>query len=171
MSINDYVVKFEALHRDAKAHKMDIPDGVLAYRLLNNANLSEDKKQLIKATLTKMEYNEMKEKLKKVFTSSNVSHPSGHGIKHEPEHETLYSSDMSDTFFGNGYNYRGGRSRGRMNYRNMSSRPNNANRIPNQRSPNTKMNPVDSSGNLTRCLVCDSKYHWADKCPDRGYKL
>ena len=46
---------------------MEIHDGVLAYRLLNSANLSDRNKQLIKATLTEMKYSLMKDQLNKVF--------------------------------------------------------------------------------------------------------
>lgn len=184
MSINDYVVKFESLHRNAKSHKMDIHDGVLAYRLLNNANLSEDKKQLVKATLSKMTYDEMKDKLKKVFTSSNppTQTSSGHGIKLEPEQDVFQSSGVSDTYYySNSNSQRGGRGRGgRLNYRYMGSRSNSgynssqrgtySNNNFNQRS-NSNMNPSDANGKVTRCLICDSKFHWADKCPERSHKL
>ena len=67
MSISDYGIKFEQLRQITKSHKMEILGEVLAYSLLNNANLSEEKKQLIWATFMKCEI--MKEKLKKVFTS------------------------------------------------------------------------------------------------------
>ena len=52
MTITDYVLRFETLYRQAKSHKMDIDDGVLAYRLLNSSGLSHEEKQLVKATLT-----------------------------------------------------------------------------------------------------------------------
>lgn len=177
MSINDYVIKFEALFRTAKSHEMDIPDGVLAYRLLNNANLSEDKKQLIKATLKEMKYDEMKEKLKKVFTSNDSPQTSASRgfIKHETENETFHSSDASESFYGSsGYNYRGsgGRGRGRGYTRGAGSRGANSRGFNNyngnnSRFVNPKLNPLDSDGNVSRCVICDSKCHWADKCPDR----
>ena len=44
MTINDYIVHFERLLNKAKRYKMEIHDGVLAYRLLNNANISESHK-------------------------------------------------------------------------------------------------------------------------------
>ena len=47
---------------------MVVLDGVLAYRLLNNANLPGEKIQLIQATANKNKYKIMKEQLKKVFT-------------------------------------------------------------------------------------------------------
>ena len=51
VTINDYIIRFERLHNTAKGYKMEIHDAVLAYRLLNNTNISESHKQLIRATL------------------------------------------------------------------------------------------------------------------------
>ena len=70
MSMTDYIIKFELLHNKAKSHKMSIDDGVLAYHLLNSANLSENHKELVRATVKEMKYSNMKEQLKKVFTST-----------------------------------------------------------------------------------------------------
>ena len=47
---------------------MGLPDGVLAYKFLNNANISEHHKQLVWATLSELKHNTMKEQLKKVFS-------------------------------------------------------------------------------------------------------
>ena len=68
ISLSDYVTKFEQLHQVAENHDMEVLDGLLAYRLLNNANLPAKKIQLIWATAKKMKYKIMKEQLKKVFT-------------------------------------------------------------------------------------------------------
>lgn len=52
MSIN-FMLKFEQLYQIAKSHKMEVFSGVLAHRLLNNANLHEEKKQLVLVKRTK----------------------------------------------------------------------------------------------------------------------
>ena len=70
MTIADYVIKFEQLYFKAKSFDMEILDGVLTYRLLNSANLTKDQKQLVKAIVSKMDYNIMKDQLKKVFTNT-----------------------------------------------------------------------------------------------------
>ena len=69
MSISDYIIKFKQLHQIAASHKMKVLDGVLAYMLLNNNILPEERKQVVWATFNKMKYKIMKEQLKKVFTS------------------------------------------------------------------------------------------------------
>ena len=52
MSINDYIIEFEKQTLKLKEHKIDLPDAVLAYRLLNNANIGHE--QLARATLAKL---------------------------------------------------------------------------------------------------------------------
>ena len=47
---------------------MEVLDGVLTHRLLNNANLPGEKIQLIQETANKIKNKIMKEQLKKVFT-------------------------------------------------------------------------------------------------------
>ena len=73
MNISDYVIKFEQLYFRAKSFHIKILDGVLAYRLLNSANLTNEQKQLVKATVSKMDYQIMKDQLKKVFTSTSTN--------------------------------------------------------------------------------------------------
>ena len=102
MSISDYVIKFEQLYFKAKSFRMEIHDGVLAYRLLNSANLTLEQKQLVKATISKMDYSIMKDQLRKVFTSDIVK-DSSNNVKIEDEvkieeDEIFYSS-------GRGHNY------------------------------------------------------------------
>ena len=64
MTIGDFIIHFKRLYNKAKNYQMEIHDGVLAYRLLNSANLSDSNKQLIKATLTEMKYSLMKDQFK-----------------------------------------------------------------------------------------------------------
>ena len=46
MNINDFINHFEYLNNKIRNHEMDLPDGVLAYRLLKSANLTVEKQQL-----------------------------------------------------------------------------------------------------------------------------
>ena len=70
MTINDYIIHFERLHNKAKGYNMEMHDGVLTYRLLNNVNISESHKQLIRATLPDLRYTTLKEQLKRVFAKT-----------------------------------------------------------------------------------------------------
>ena len=61
MSISDYAIKFEQLYFKANSFDMEILEGVLAYRLLNSANLTNEQKQLVKSTVSKIDYQIMKD--------------------------------------------------------------------------------------------------------------
>ena len=119
MSISDYVIKFEKLYFKAKSFKMEILDGVLAYRLPNSANLTIDQKQLVKATINKMDYTIMKDQLRKVFTTITVGeHYDSSKIKKDEikveEDEIFYSEGKYQNNNYNEYRYRGrGRDKGR----------------------------------------------------------
>ena len=51
MDMTTYINAFERLYQKAKNFKFELPDGVLAYRLLKSANLSSEHEQLARATL------------------------------------------------------------------------------------------------------------------------
>ena len=46
---------------------MELPTGALAYRVLKNANISDEKQQLVRATLTSLTYKNMKKQLKAIY--------------------------------------------------------------------------------------------------------
>ena len=33
------------------------------------------------------------------------------------------------------------------------------------------MNPKNAEGNVTRCRLCESKYHWVENCPVQADQL
>ena len=51
MSIVDYINDFESSNNKIRQFDMILPTGVLAYKVLINANISSKKKQLIRATV------------------------------------------------------------------------------------------------------------------------
>ena len=64
---------------------MELPTGVLAYKVLKNANLPNEKQKLIQATVVSLIYENMKKQLKAIFDSSASSQSSeGIDIKSEP---------------------------------------------------------------------------------------
>ena len=60
-SITDYIVEFERFYYKIK------PDGILAYQVLQSANLSVEQQQLVRATTTELKYDIMVAQLKKIF--------------------------------------------------------------------------------------------------------
>lgn len=92
MSISDYVMKLEQLSFEAKSFHMEI-DGILAYKLLIRAN--NEQKQLIKATVSKMDYQIKKDQLKKVFPKANKDRKGDFETETEIEKSDVLLSKMS----------------------------------------------------------------------------
>ena len=80
-----------------------LPDPVLAYRLLESANLQTTKAELVRATLTKLTYADMKAQLRKLEDSAISSNTPQAHIKEETS-DTFYSRGASR---GRSYNSRG----------------------------------------------------------------
>ena len=136
---------------------MDFPDGVLAYKFLNNTNISEHHKQLVRATLSELKYNTMKELLKKVF--SDRTNFTG-SINEEQNIKVAPISNTEDLYYGNRYSKQ-------YNPRFRGNNRNNTNKDSgNQSSHLTKVNPHSKYGEITICNVCGSIYHWTKSCQD-----
>ena len=108
---------------------MVYPDAAVAYRLLESANLSKEKNELIRTTITKLEYNLVKIQLRKLEDSAvrgeqTEDYSQAH-IKEEPL-DTFYGSDQRGRSRGRGGSRRSGRSgnryRGGSRSRGSSSR-------------------------------------------------
>ena len=165
MTIVDFINEFERLYSNIKKYEMELPTGVLAYRLLKSADISEDKQQLARATLPSFSYECMKKQLKAIYDNLNQE-ISTTPVKVEPTYEARgYIRYGKDGFYNRGQNNSNfnndGRGRGRFNrggsQSNMDWR--------NQHSDVRKQNPVNTYGKVSRCAVCQSIYHWAKECP------
>ena len=98
MTINNYIREFKCLN--IKNYDMGLSDGMLAYKFLDNANISEHHKQLVWATLSELKYSTMNEQLKKVF--SDPSNFTG-SIKEEQNVKVEAISNTEDLYHGNRY--------------------------------------------------------------------
>ena len=65
--IPEYINEFEKCLNKIKNYGTEMLDNILAYCLLKNANLKQSKEQPIKAIISDLRYNLMKEQLKKIF--------------------------------------------------------------------------------------------------------
>ena len=65
--MTDYLNAFERLNNKLKVHRMELPEGVLAYRVLRSANLTGEQEQLARATVSDITYKAMCEKLKAIL--------------------------------------------------------------------------------------------------------
>lgn len=75
MTMSAFILSFENLHNKVKAHKITYPNGVLAYRILKAANMSQEHESLVKATVAtgNFTYQNVVEQLKKVFSEVPIT--------------------------------------------------------------------------------------------------
>ena len=64
MSIAEYITEFERLYNRIEVQYMKYADGVLAYKVLINANISEEKQSMCRATMGKLTFGNIKKQLK-----------------------------------------------------------------------------------------------------------
>ena len=185
MGVTDYLNAFERLNNKLKMHQMNLPEGVLAYRVLKSANLTSEQEQLAKATVTDITYKAMCEKLKAIFGDNVRQKMEKPAV--EIKQEQFYSDVPEETYYntGSGYGQRGGR--GRFSFRagnrgggrqvrfdNNNTRGDyngrgdyNARGDNRQKFPVQRRNPIDNRGQVSRCSVCGSQYHWMKDCPNK----
>ena len=72
MRILDYINEFERRNNKIKSKKIELPDAVLAYRLLKSANVSEQKQTLARATISKSTFEDMEKQLRQFLTNKLV---------------------------------------------------------------------------------------------------
>ncbi|KAK4327170.1 hypothetical protein Pmani_002340 [Petrolisthes manimaculis] len=129
------------------------------------------------SAMPEVTYVDMTNALNRIFSggfgghASSPTHTTGmmDGIKAEPVFVggTGVDSEGNDTMFARGYQrgrlrVRGGR-RGRQPYRARgTSRPSTEQNSSTWR----RQNPLGTDGQVTRCIICDSRFHWARSCPD-----
>ena len=178
MNINDYIIEFEKRNSKLKEHSIELPDAVLAYRLLHSANNGTEKEQLARATISKLTYANMKEQLRKIFDETCVGSSdfvSPANVKMENESIYYNRNNKRGNYRGN-YQGRGGY-RGRKysqgNYNAQSSHEVSQNRGDvsenRQHKQSTRQrNPPDVNGYTSKCIICKFIFHWAKDCPDRN---
>ena len=87
MTINNYIRAFECLYQN---YDMALSDGVLALKIFNDANISEQHKQLVWATLSELKYDTMKKQLKKLFREDLFSDPLNYTGSVEPLSKIIF---------------------------------------------------------------------------------
>ena len=96
MLMKDYLVKFEQLYTKIKDHQMILPDDVLAYRVLNSANLTTDQMTLCRATMTDLEYSEMVKQLRRLSADSIMSGHVNNPSTIQPKEEPVFFQEQND---------------------------------------------------------------------------
>ena len=188
MGLDEYLRKFELLRNQCESSGTVIGDDILAYFMLECANLSEEKNELVRATVD-MDYAEMRKKLRRIFPKTEPAAQAGTSskstnaglsvvcpIKQEesvyhvaPSNQNDFEDYSSNNVMYGGYNnyHNYARGRGQRGKRGQSKRYNRGNRGQNfnKRFPQ-KRNPTDSEGNVMLCENCGSWNHFKSHCPD-----
>ena len=156
MKMSEYVSSFEQKYNKAKKHKLEKSDSVLAFKLLDNAFLDNAKKQIVFTACPAIKFDDMKSALNRIFNGEQSNSSEGDVAAKE---EVLYtSSRFKSRGFpprrGGGSRNRGSFGRGRAIVPRGSLRP--------QRG--LTKNPV-FHGEVSRCNICESVYHYAINCP------
>ena len=75
MSIKDHLITFERLHHKILQYNIKLPEPVLAYRVLKvPTNISPEKEQLARATITEFKYEAMRKQIFKIFDETCLVH-------------------------------------------------------------------------------------------------
>ena len=179
-SMEDYVIEFEKLYNKTKKFKMELPQPVLAFKLLECSDLEMKDRQLV---LTGVDYDktttlfkQMSISLKKFFgqqAASSKEMTDVSGIKVESVNmmaeDVNYARNRFTGFRGN-QNYRGysdnRANRGRGNFRGNFNRGRGFGGGYNESLNNPKpVNPDGPDGQPLRCRSCDSIRHLVKQCP------
>ena len=90
MSMQEFIVDFERYYNEMKKYDTKLPDGVLAFMVLNAANISDESEKLARATVGELSYNSMKNKILQIFSCATSGAEATPDVKVEP----------TDTFYG-----------------------------------------------------------------------
>ncbi len=153
MSMSEYMIEFEQKYNACKIHEMVLPDAILAFKLLDNASLSQTDRQLALTACSDLKFETMKGALSRIFGTRSPDSASG------------VSGDGETVFMTQRYErgrYRGNRGSRRPNSGYRGNRSNNSGR--------QGLNP-SFNGIVSRCGICESKFHWAKNCPDKNYDV
>ena len=147
-NMSEYIINFEQKYNKCKKYEITLPDTVLAFKLLDNAGLSQNNRQLALTACSYLRFNTMKAALKCIFSTNSSLLESGTAsaitVKEESAFVTERHWDKNKKF----HQYKGEiySNSGKITY--------------------PKMNPT-INGRVSRCRICESKYHWVRDCPHK----
>ena len=180
MAIDKFLGEFNLRYTKIKGHKMELPDGVLAYAVLTCANLPEDQSQICRATCSELTYKLMRKQIEKVtleplikpntdtatttkttfyeneqdpYEYENIDDEFSYEYDENLDEEVDNSNDVKSTYFAP-------RPPRRSFTPQFSAQRHQTNR---QNSPR-KQNPLDEMGHPYTCRFCKSTYHMLRDC-------
>ena len=170
LSMKDFISEFQSKLKKVQEAGSTLADHVLAYRLLNSANLSAPDLRLIKATIDEMTYQNISKQLQKVFPDGDSNQASRVRIKEEPTRVRIKEEPTDivelDTMYGGSYRRYDKAKRSDYKDRNVKKDDYSPEEKQGIYKKNRGKNPLDKYGNVSRCLECDSVNHQVKDCPD-----
>ena len=158
--ISGFIADFEKEYLLAKEAGCVFSDTILAFRLLEATNLSENDEKFVltgvdfaKGSAEKNLEEQMKSSLKK-FQGRTVLL----GDKDDIEVDSVLVNKVKDVLVSQGWKKPNGRRRSNSNPEEMTNKPQNSSNYKGRK------NPLGQDGKALRCFKCDSEYHMADKC-------
>lgn len=149
MTVNDYLSDFDRKYFVFKSHGMELPDAVLAFRLLESANISDIHFQLAMTTTGDITFESVRETLRKIFGSVMMDERVS-SVK--PEMGSSFD-EIKPVLYGR-ENRRGGFQRSNVG----------GNRRGGYQSFGARVNPLGRDGKPSKCARCGSIYHWVRDC-------
>ena len=164
MKVSEYKIVFERRYNKAKQYKMEVLDGVLAYRFLKSANLTENQQQLVKATLPAVTYENMTKKLSSMFLETGSATEDGLHLPVKIEPTYYVSNSWHNNRGKRGWGSNRGQ-RGNTSRRDVSGGSSTSSSSSRGNWPRRRKNPV-INGEQTKCNICESVNHYQANCPD-----
>ena len=164
MSMSEYIMEFDRRYERNKRYEMSLPDAVLAFKLMDNANLTKQEKQLALTACSELKYDNMKSALKRIFGESSHS---------RSENENILIKQESVMYTARGkYNSRPTRPfhaqrQGSSDHQSTSTKDRQMLGPNNQYGYAKGTNPMNKYGKHTRCSICQSVCHWWRDCPHK----
>lgn len=189
VSIRQFVVEFDNFLSKFDRLGLVLPDIVKAYQILKACNMPEKDQQLVMSAVEEPTYDKVKSALSRIF-GNDVNRPrpiskddsflelaSGPrpsvSVKSEPIMLTESGENNEEAYYvknrprpNDKDTTRGARPiRGQWRQRGGRGRPRGATNFSSKPNLRRERNPNDYNGEVTRCLICQSIYHWARNCP------
>lgn len=157
-SMSDFILEFDQKYQKTKSFDMALPDAVLAFKLLESANLSTQERQLALTACTDMKYQSMKSTLKRIFGESSSS-TRGNDEPIRIKQESAFYTDQRR--FSGFRGTSGGRPRQQFSSFNSAGATAGASKM-------RGTNPRDKFGRPSKCKICFSVFHWWKDCPNKS---
>ena len=174
MSMENFIVEFNIRYSKLKTVDMKLPEGVLAYYLLECANLSAEQENVCRATCTNLTYKDMREKIERVTANTKQPNTESMFYENHPEYYPPEDYNAHDEYqYDENYEAHSEEANEQEDLAFYANAPRSGGKPP-YKHPNSRplrVNAPDEYGNPSKCSFCKSIYHYQQECPDFQKKI